>query len=149
MIFLNVPDGTPGTTTDCGRVWTFLTPILGVMSDQAGNLEANSSALLGAPGTSYPAAFASRGLESNDHLGTCSFGRDGYQIISANQIRVGMNVSQPGDWIRVVTRSLTKDDCKGNGWRDLKDAAGNPLFANQGDCVSYVATEGRNPPKGQ
>lgn len=34
----------------------------------------------------------------------------------------------------------SKSECKDGGWR------GFGLFKNQGDCVSYVATEGRNPP---
>jgi hypothetical protein len=33
-----------------------------------------------------------------------------------------------------------KDECKDDGWQTF---AG---FANQGDCVSYVATQGKNPP---
>lgn len=34
-------------------------------------------------------------------------------------------------------------DCKKGGWESLTDAYGTP-FKNQGDCVSYVATSGRN-----
>ena len=34
----------------------------------------------------------------------------------------------------------TKDQCKNNGWRNYT------VFKNQGDCVSYVATKGKNPP---
>jgi hypothetical protein len=37
----------------------------------------------------------------------------------------------------------TKGACKKGGWRLLTDASGTP-FKNQGDCVSYVATNGRN-----
>jgi hypothetical protein len=33
---------------------------------------------------------------------------------------------------------ITKDDCKNGGW------SGWPVFKNQGDCVSYVATGGKN-----
>ena len=32
----------------------------------------------------------------------------------------------------------TKDDCKNGGWKSF------PGFKNQGDCVSFVATHGRN-----
>jgi choice-of-anchor C domain-containing protein len=35
-------------------------------------------------------------------------------------------------------------DCKDDGWRPMHDAQGN-LFKNQGDCVSYYATDGKNP----
>ena len=33
----------------------------------------------------------------------------------------------------------TKDQCKNGGWQSLG-------FKNQGDCVSYFATGGKNPP---
>ena len=36
----------------------------------------------------------------------------------------------------------TKDQCKNGGWRTFG------VFKNQGDCVSSVATQGRNPPAG-
>jgi hypothetical protein len=35
-------------------------------------------------------------------------------------------------------------DCKNGGWRNYGGAGDTP-FKNQGDCVSYVATGGRNP----
>ena len=35
------------------------------------------------------------------------------------------------------------NQCKGGGWLTYVDSAGN-AFNNQGDCVSYVATRGRN-----
>jgi len=36
----------------------------------------------------------------------------------------------------------SRDQCKNGGWRDF------PGFKNQGDCVSYVATGGKNEPNG-
>jgi hypothetical protein len=36
----------------------------------------------------------------------------------------------------------SKDQCKHGGWRDFG------VFKNQGDCVSFVATKGKNPPGG-
>ena len=47
--------------------------------------------------------------------------------------------------IQVVIPVLTTTgDCKNGGWRTYT----NPTFKNQGDCVSYVATKGKNPPAG-
>ena len=40
-----------------------------------------------------------------------------------------------------------KQDCMKGGWEELSDRDGVP-FKNQGDCVSYVATGGRNPGNG-
>jgi hypothetical protein len=34
----------------------------------------------------------------------------------------------------------SKDQCKHGGWKKFT----NPVFKNQGDCVSYVATHGKN-----
>lgn len=41
----------------------------------------------------------------------------------------------------------TKDQCKNGGWQTYTDANGGK-FKNQGDCVSYVATHGRNQSNG-
>jgi hypothetical protein len=38
----------------------------------------------------------------------------------------------------------SKEQCKNGGWKNFN----NPAFKNQGDCVSYVATGGRNPGNG-
>jgi hypothetical protein len=40
----------------------------------------------------------------------------------------------------VLIAPTGKDQCKDGGW------LGFPQFKNQGDCVSYVATGGKNPP---
>ena len=34
----------------------------------------------------------------------------------------------------------SKEQCKNGGWHDFG------VFKNQGDCVSFVATGGKNPP---
>jgi choice-of-anchor C domain-containing protein len=39
--------------------------------------------------------------------------------------------------------ATTGDRCKNGGWRYLTDDLGN-VFKNQGDCVSFVATKGKN-----
>jgi hypothetical protein len=36
----------------------------------------------------------------------------------------------------------SKEQCKKGGWRSFG------VFKNQGDCVSFVATGGKNPPAG-
>jgi len=93
MIFLNTPVGTASTSDT--QTWTFDGLVLGVMSDAAGNLEAASNALLGAPGTVYPGAFAARGLEASD-----------WYTVGGNTITLYMTVTEPGDWIRVVTAAV-------------------------------------------
>jgi hypothetical protein len=38
------------------------------------------------------------------------------------------------------TLPTTTDQCRDGGWQTFK------VFKNQGDCVSFVATKGKNPP---
>jgi hypothetical protein len=49
-----------------------------------------------------------------------------------------------GDFVVTDAPALptTKDQCKNGGWRSFG------VFKNQGDCVSFVATGGNNPPAG-
>jgi hypothetical protein len=46
------------------------------------------------------------------------------------------------DNVSIEPLPTTKDDCKNGGWQSYGD------FKNQGDCVSFVATGGENPPPG-
>jgi hypothetical protein len=50
------------------------------------------------------------------------------------------------DWhivvIDTVVRPTSKDECKNGGWRTFG------AFKNQGDCLSLVATKGKNQPSG-
>lgn len=40
-----------------------------------------------------------------------------------------------------------KDECKDGGWETFVNVnTGQQIFKNQGDCVSFVATKGKNPP---
>lgn len=109
MIFLNSGPGNDKTLIEHGAgdnsnvaEFTFDGAILGVMSDFDGSLEVMSSSFLGAPGTTYPDdPFNARGLEGNpfDNMD------DDHYSFAANTISLGMRVTEPGDWIRVVTAS--------------------------------------------
>ena len=91
MILFNVPDSEPGGASE--NIWVFSGPVIGVMSDVDGQLEAGS-AFLGAPGTAYPpGAFPNRGFEE----------RDWYRGVGTTRLHIHMWVWQPGDWIRVIT----------------------------------------------
>jgi hypothetical protein len=111
MIFLNSDGDT--AIAHYNVVWKFATPIIGVMSDKGGTFEANSTFELGNPLTNYtvttptsgPAApFNARGLEG---VGDPTM-MDGYSIggINNDELTVGMLVTEPGDWIRVVTNAV-------------------------------------------
>ena len=98
MIFLNTDTKAKAEDT---QTWVFDGTILGVMSDKHGDFEAASSGDLGALGTVYPTVgFNARGLE-NDPLDGLT--NDDWYTVSGNSIEVFMRVTEPGDWIRVVT----------------------------------------------
>lgn len=104
MIFLN-SFGT-ATLSHFSVQWTFDGEILGIMSDKNGILEGASTFELGAPGTNYTvgigaAPFGNRGLEANDGVGDGP--NDGYMLLDPYTLQVGMYVTEPGDWIRVIT----------------------------------------------
>lgn len=47
------------------------------------------------------------------------------------------------DNVSVAEDVAVKDDCKNGGWQTMLDTSGNS-FKNQGDCVSFFATKGKN-----
>lgn len=103
MIFLNTQAQTraDGSYAEDTQTWVFDGSILGVMSDSRGDLEVASSEILGAAGTLYPnVGFRARGLENNPLDGLLN---DDWYSVSGNSIEVFMRVTEPGDWIRVVT----------------------------------------------
>jgi hypothetical protein len=53
---------------------------------------------------------------------------------------MGWESSSTGFYGQVVLLPTTADQCKNGGWQSYG------VFKNQGDCVSFVATGGKNPP---
>lgn len=106
MIFLNSGPGNNGTLISHFNVkWLFDGDILGVMSNSNGSLEVNSSSLLGASDVLYPgSAFSARGFEAHPANCNGSSTNDCYAA-AGNELTVGMKVTEPGDWIRVITAS--------------------------------------------
>ena len=107
MIFLNSPD--QWVINHYEVDWTFSGKIIGVMSDIGGYLEAASTFELGAPGTNYTMPFTlPTGFDSGPaapfHLrGMETETGDSYTLLGPSTLRVNMIVTEPGDWIRVVT----------------------------------------------
>lgn len=97
MIFLNQPNDSFKFFILRDINWTFAGTILGVMSDNPSSLEAASSSLLGSPNTTYPSLHWGRGLEGDPY--------DKYSGVGTNNLKVTMAVTQPGDWIRVITEA--------------------------------------------
>ena len=46
--------------------------------------------------------------------------------------------------VQMPATPMTANDCKNGGWQTFV----SPAFKNQGDCVSWVATNGKNAPSG-
>lgn len=83
--------GQPASVWHLGVDWTFDGPILGVMSSINGGREAASQSILGLY-TTTDAQFSHRVMEANDTYSS-----------SGSTLTVNMKVTEPGDWIRVVT----------------------------------------------
>jgi hypothetical protein len=66
----------------------------------------------------------------------------GYQIGSSNDDTVTIADNDGSGPPPVGTMPTSKDQCKKDGWQTFG------VFKNQGDCVSWVATAGKNPPAG-
>ncbi len=103
MIFLNTGPRNLGTLAEQFNVqWVFSGDILGVMSDRGGLLEFDSNNFLGAAGTIYPnLAFGYRGLETK--VGSCNMNLNDCYNFSGDTLNLSMRVTEPGDWIRVIT----------------------------------------------
>jgi len=99
MIFFNQSSNSTSLQSHERVLWTFSHQILGVMSDRNGVLEGKSTGILGNSNVTYPSTtpgdpiFSARGME----------GDDTYSIIDPYTLSVSMYLTQPGDWIRVVT----------------------------------------------
>ena len=63
-------------------------------------------------------------------------------LISATATSESGDTSEFAKDIPAVTLPTSADQCKKGGWQKYG------IFKNQGDCVSYVATGGKNPPAG-
>lgn len=111
MLFLNSGPGNDKTLIEHGAgtgqspvTFTFDGTVLGVMSSSNGSLEI-ASQFLGAMGTIYPSStYGARGMEGNPLDGLVN---DDWYSFASNTISLGMRVTEPGDWIRVITTSPT------------------------------------------
>ena len=73
---------------------------------------------------------------------------------TGGRLYLGVNDNYFGDnsgaWSATVTVTTpppaptSADDCKDGGWQNYPGLG----FKNQGDCVSFVQTGGKNPPSG-
>ncbi|SEW10872.1 VPLPA-CTERM protein sorting domain-containing protein [Cognatiyoonia koreensis] len=97
MIFLNTRGRTDVTDT---ATFTFSEMILGIMSSQAGTNLFASDGIVNGPVTYTGGNYGdNRGLEGSD---TADFINVVGGMFSVN---VGMHVTEPGDWVRVITAS--------------------------------------------
>jgi hypothetical protein len=61
-------------------------------------------------------------------------------ISNVDALTVSVNGSETTFDFEPAISPQSKDDCKKGGWQN----SNSPVFKNQGDCVSYVATGGKN-----
>jgi len=79
-------------------------------------------------------ASAADSAPTQGQLTTLDVTRTGWQLNVAANFAAGPSFVVP----------TSADQCKDRGWGELTDDTGTP-FKNQGDCVSFVATGGKNP----
>jgi hypothetical protein len=68
----------------------------------------------------------------------------GWAFADAEQTILVDNVRINGTTYTFTATPRTSSECKNGGWKTFTELG----FKNQGDCVSYVATGGRNAPAG-
>lgn len=84
-------------------------------------------------------------LSASDETGGAAFGGSVSLAADGNTAVIGGpfdNASTGAAWAFALNLPTTADQCKGGGW------ATYGVFKNQGDCVSYIASKGKNPPAG-
>jgi hypothetical protein len=75
----------------------------------------------------------------------CVVSRD--TVNAEGDVAIVVLSSHASQWnlgVATVVMPTDKAQCKGDGWKAFHD--GTKRFRNQGDCVSYVATRGKNGP---
>ncbi len=115
-----------GTQTDLGNGW------IHVVVDPTNPAQAFPVLTPGATINSIDIVFD----EGSDAVGQGTPGSVYIDNISVNDQVIGGPTSQQ-----------SKELCKKGGWMTM--TASGSAFKNQGDCVSYFATGGKNPPSGQ
>ena len=68
---------------------------------------------------------------------------------NADALSITVNGANTTYDFELVAFPTSADQCKKDGWKSFVNADGGPLFKNQGDCVSYVQTGGKNAPSGR
>jgi hypothetical protein len=79
------------------------------------------------------------GAQASDPNVSDAVSLSGGPLLAEFDINESANLAPP-----IPTRT---DECQNGGWQNLIDVRGRP-FKNQGDCVSYVVTGGKNLAKG-
>jgi hypothetical protein len=79
-------------------------------------------------------------VEGNETVTVTLVAGDGYTLGALTSTTVTIIDNDEEDAEQPPFASISKDDCKNGGWKDFG------VFKNQGDCVSFVATNGKNPP---
>ena len=69
--------------------------------------------------------------------------------ITAVVVSVGgiatVSAAQPsGSSPAAATTGYGKDQCKNGGWKNFKNPDGSQMFKNQGQCVAFFASGGKN-----
>ena len=102
----------------------------------------------------FPHAGVHRTVTGNPATGVLLFRAggpwDGGFVGNVDAFTIGVNGDTTTfDFEATAPVPSAKDDCKDGGWQTFKKTDGSSMFKNQGDCVSFVATGGKNKPNGR
>lgn len=136
--YVHIAIGPSPTFTGCAAGWQATGNLIG--NADAGRYD--YSQFGGSPFTTYANAPASVVAGSvaeafvvvDGSWSAAATGGDGEQTVLVD------NVTLNDDVVTFDDQPTSKDQCKNGGWMSFTD----PTFKNQGDCVSYVATGGKN-----
>lgn len=150
-VYMNFPQSSPTKFYDCRFDFAPPTAPTGAWNTSSFSASTTPTAVLTRNDSPQACPATIDGMPAGSHLRMFSFnlgdtsasdaGLSGYfdrVVYSADGETTTYDFDPPPP-----PQPVTKDDCKKGGWMSLHDDTGTP-FVNQGDCVSYVATEGKN-----
>jgi hypothetical protein len=141
---VRVAIGPSPSFTDCPTGWQNTGNVIG--NEDAGRYD--YSVFGGSPFTTYSNAPAA--VTSGQVVGVTVVVDGSWNANATNgdgeQTVLIDNVNVNGD-VTTFEPAPTKDSCKNGGWMALTDSNNRP-FKNQGDCVSFFATKGKNKANG-
>jgi hypothetical protein len=139
--------GSPRFTviTTEGGIYDFWWTCTAGVAGNTGNLAAGNVDVRGAHAFQYQAAFGDVQTQfGTETIQSINLIVDGsWAFPDGTQVVVFDNVNVDGTIYNFETPGFA-NQCKNGGWETFKDANGDPLYKNQGQCVAAIASGGKS-----